>query len=1039
MITFSKINNGALVLNSGFLSYYQDFSVHNFVPHFSAFASYTAICLLNHFENNEVIIAVDAIGDLYQISYDQDNNNVPFYVQLIGKICPCQKLVYIDDGIFIAICIFGNSILFKIKNTTSCSSSLSDISNYVDLEIIDIHYGFGPIVDMTFIVDDSTRKNRYKRNQLIACSGTGLDASLRVFSDGIKINETHYIPFRDVKDIWVLYYKKEHFGILISSKLVSMYFEIINYGGKMLELSHVLSEEPTIYACNIIKNNVFILVQITKSQIRFISLSEPYTIIESWLPPDNSKITNVSLLNNGYLTLATEKGIYSLDTNSISTFYNIQVLNYFLYQNIFYLFQSYVFNLKNSPKFISVSNWNDNQIDIFDFMNGNIIMSINISKKRILSSFVMLETNDFSKVILFCSYNDGKIVCYYIDIDKKTCILKRNIIIPLSFYPKLKVLNFSDLKKVYIVGCSENTCFIELNSNLFYNENNENQDIILSVKISSVNNITTVFTNPLINDEVIYLKNNIIFFGNVAFKELYYTYKPYYLYETPRNICYQNETNTIAILTCQKNIIKSGKHCSISSKYLFEQHLLNIGILTNDQIENQIPISLLSPRIDVSEKIQNTDPDWEWVGNSQTFSLVILNKNTLRPLYTYKFHGNEEISALSSLNLGLELSLPYYVTCCNMITNPKSENYIGFVKLFQIIDNKIKLIDSIKLDCLILSICDLKRKLIIGTTGILYVYEMSIGNKLVYLNKIECGIMPIFLKVFENELIVGDIMNNITVMEFSDIEKGQLKVTLQNEMPSWTTCAYILKPGEFLCTNVHKYMCYFTKENSLLKLQNKENSDDDENDNIDPLVDDQTKKKIRDGHEKKYKISGKYYLGDHINSIISNSFQDLITGSNKLNERNDFTDLNTNKKILISGSSGDIKTLISLTKEQNYILNVIYSRFVQYYRLKMREESFIGKNNKFIYFKVLKKQSFGFIYGDFVKCILNMQKNDADFILSNIIKFDNVSNSTDQSSSYIKNQISLKTHDYSEQKCPNSEFYNKDTLFQLLKNLSCTS
>lgn len=170
------------------------------------------------------------------------------------------------------------------------------------MEVIDTFANLGPVLD--FCVVDLERQGQ---GQVVTCSGTGKDGSLRIIRNGIGLNEQATIELSGVKGIWSLRPSStaQYDKFLVVSFVNETRFLAIT-GGEELEEAEIpgfSSESRTIYCGNVLGD---MAVQVTSASVRLINATT-LALLSEWKPPAPAQI-NVAGCNQSQVVVATGGG-----------------------------------------------------------------------------------------------------------------------------------------------------------------------------------------------------------------------------------------------------------------------------------------------------------------------------------------------------------------------------------------------------------------------------------------------------------------------------------------------------------------------------------------------------------------------------------------------------------------------------------------------------------------------------------------------------------------------------------------------------------
>lgn len=190
--------------------------------------------------------------------------------------------------------VTGDSQLVKLLTERNAQNNLVDV--------IDTYANLAPIID--FCVVDLERQGQ---GQVVTCSGTGRDGSLRIIRNGIGLNEQATIDLTGVKGIWNLRggSAAQYDKFLVVSFVNETRFLAITEDEELedAEIAGFASNSRTIYCGNVMGD---MAVQVTSTAVRLINATS-LALLSEWKPPTAAQI-NVASCNQSQVLLATGGG-----------------------------------------------------------------------------------------------------------------------------------------------------------------------------------------------------------------------------------------------------------------------------------------------------------------------------------------------------------------------------------------------------------------------------------------------------------------------------------------------------------------------------------------------------------------------------------------------------------------------------------------------------------------------------------------------------------------------------------------------------------
>ena len=220
-------------------------------------------------------------------------------VELLGEITIPECITYLDNGVLFIGSRHGDSQLVKLNTTAG------DNGAYVML--METFTNLAPIVDMC-VVD----LERQGQGQMITCSGSFKEGSLRIIRNGIGIQEHACIDLPGIKGMWAL-----RVGIDDSPYDNTLILSFVGHTRVLMlsgdeveetEIAGIVGDQQTFYCANVSHGQI---LQVTPSSARLISCDNKAMICE-WKPPDNKRIGVVGA-NTTQIVCASAQDVYYVE------------------------------------------------------------------------------------------------------------------------------------------------------------------------------------------------------------------------------------------------------------------------------------------------------------------------------------------------------------------------------------------------------------------------------------------------------------------------------------------------------------------------------------------------------------------------------------------------------------------------------------------------------------------------------------------------------------------------------------------------------
>ncbi|EGC39114.1 hypothetical protein DICPUDRAFT_86223 [Dictyostelium purpureum] len=394
--------------------------------------------------------------------------------ETLGRTSIPSSISYLDSGVVFIGSSSGDSQLIRLntEKDPATDSYISHLENFTNI---------GPIVD--FCLVDTEKQGQA---QIVTCSGTYRDGTLRVIRNGIGIAEKALIELEGVKGLWPI--KENDPSDPLNPKdqylIVSFigYTKVLQFQGEEIEETEfegLDSNSSTILCSNIDKENV--IVQVTNQAINLIN---PITFkrVDQWKSPSGSPINLVSS-NQSQIALSIGKSLYYFEINEQSRIELIKEIE--LPHEISCIDISPLDSFMDSRSQIcAVGLWTDITLRLFKLPTLEEIHKEPLGGEIIPRSILMISFEGIDYI--FCSLGDGHLFKFKIDIannwklfDKRKLTLGTQPIILKKFKLKNTInifalsdrptVIYSNNKKLFysVVNLKEVTNVTSFNSDAF--------------------------------------------------------------------------------------------------------------------------------------------------------------------------------------------------------------------------------------------------------------------------------------------------------------------------------------------------------------------------------------------------------------------------------------------------------------------------------------------------------------------------------------------------------------------------------------------
>ena len=488
------------------------------------------------------ILVGDSQGFLYMLILEHAGGVVQnLSWEPLGQSSIASTLSYLDSGVVYVGSAQGDSQLIKL-------SPERDAETGNLFEIRETYTNLGPIVD--FCVVDLDRQGQC---QLVTCSGTGKDGSLRQVRNGIGINETAEIELPGIQGLWSL---RENSGSLYDKYLVQSFVTETRMlmvsdaadpmhedrassgdeageeeGGDLEEgtIPGFDSESRTLLCANLAHD---VLLQVTPKEVRLVSCATQ-AATSVWAPDAGSEIviaacspTQIVVATEGcrlvYLRLQEQDGECKL----------VQVATVVLEYEVACLCCAPCADSMEST-LVAVGLWTEISIRLLR------LPSLETATTELLGGGVIPRSVLISlfdgQPMLLCGLGDGQLFTFLLD--SETAGLTERKKISLGTQPIVLGKFTSNSTEYVFAACDRPTVVYSSNGKLLYS----------NVNRKDINHVCPFHCEDF-KDHLAISTEDELTIGTVDdIQKLHIRTIP--LQEQPRRICHQPETRVFAVLT----------------------------------------------------------------------------------------------------------------------------------------------------------------------------------------------------------------------------------------------------------------------------------------------------------------------------------------------------------------------------------------------------------------------------------------------------------------------------------------------------------
>ncbi|KXJ71791.1 DNA damage-binding protein 1 [Aedes albopictus] len=664
-------------------------------------------------------------------------------VELLGDITIPECITYLDNGVLFIGSRHGDSQLVKLNTTAG------DNGAYVT--VMETFTNLAPIIDMC-IVD----LEKQGQGQMITCSGSYKEGSLRIIRNGIGIQEHACIDLPGIKGMWAL-----RVGIDDSpydNTLVLSFVghtRILTLSGEEVEETEIpgfLSDQQTFYCANVDFGQI---IQVTPTTARLIQCDNKSMICE-WKPPDDKRISVVAC-NSCQMVCATACDIYYIEIEDSKLVHKSTVtLDY----EVACLDISPLEDNATQAELVAVGLWTDISACILRLPNLEVVHTEKLGGEIIPRSILMAHFEGI--VYLLCALGDGSM--FYFVLDKNTNRLTDQKKVTLGTQPTI-LKTFRSLSTTNVFACSDRPTVI-------YSSNHKL--VFSNVNLKEVNHMCSLNAEAYQDSLALATKNSVILGTIDEIQKLHIRTVP--LGESPRRIAYQEASQTFGVITVRTDIQDSSgltpSRQSASTQTTNVTSSTNMGLLktgaTNAEFGQEVEVH----------------------------NLLIIDQNTFEVLHAHQFMQTEYAMSLISAKLGNDPNT-YYIVGTALVNPEEPEPKVGRIIIYHYADGNLSQVSEKEIKGACYSLVEFNGRVLASINSTVRLYEWTDDKDL----RLECShfnnVLALYCKTKGDFILVGDLMRSITLLQYKQME-GSFEEIARDYQPNWMTAVEILDDDAFL-------------------------------------------------------------------------------------------------------------------------------------------------------------------------------------------------------------------------------------------------
>ncbi|XP_037946592.1 DNA damage-binding protein 1 isoform X2 [Teleopsis dalmanni] len=747
---------GAIVIGRESIVYHDGSSYHAIAP--STFKQSVINCYARLDNRGHRFLLGNMYGQLFMLFLEQgDNGNgvtvvKEIKVELLGEISIPECLTYLDNGFLFVGSRHGDSQLVQLASHANESGTyVVPVENITNL---------APILDLGVVDLD-----RQGQGQIITCSGTFKDGSLRIIRIGIGIQEHASIDLPGIKGMWSLKVgidDSEYENTLVLAFVG--HTRILTLTGEEVEETDIpgfLSDQQTFQCANVDFEQI---IQVTPQTIRLIK-STTKSLVDEWTLSNNRRI-GVTACNSSQIVIASAREIYYIEITDGGL---VEICHKSLDYEVACLDITPVEDDKNKSSLVAVGLWTDISAVILSLPKLDTMYTEKLGGEIIPRSILMTKFENVN--YLLCALGDGSM--FYFILDKITGHLTEKKKVTLGTQPT-SLRTFKSLATTNVFACSDRPTVI-------YSSNHKL--VFSNVNLKEVNHMCSLNAQAYPDSLALATKSSIILGTMDEIQKLHIRTVP--LGEGPRRIAYQESSQTFGVATVR--IDMQGRNGPKAVRPSASTHAQNITYASSI-VPKPGGSSASGGSTDLNDEVE-------------IYNFLIIDQNTFEVLHAHQFMPTETIVTLMSGQLGDDPNT-YYVVSTALVNPDDAEPKVGRIIIFHYNEGKLNQVAETKIDGSCHALVEFNGKVLAGINSFVRLYEWTNEKELRMECNIQNNISVLYLKAKGDFILVGDLMRSLTLLQHKQMEGIFVEIARDCD-PKWMRAVEILDDDTFLGSETH--------------------------------------------------------------------------------------------------------------------------------------------------------------------------------------------------------------------------------------------
>ncbi|KAL0476643.1 DNA damage-binding protein 1 [Acrasis kona] len=694
-------------------------------------------------------LLADASGSLYMLQLKPNSNVKSTKIQLedLGETCIPSTVSYCDAGFVFVGSMYGDSQLIKLHMGEE--QQLQEVYSYTNL---------GPIVDLCVVdidktntthADNSNNNHGMGQCQVVTCSGGFKDGSLRVIRNGIGIEPLSVIDLAGIKGLWPLRpsHDSANQEMIVISFLNQTHLLGFDQEDNLgpIQIPGLITNTQTLCCATMVGET---WLQVTDACVRLVSISTKQMVSE-WR--SNQKILMADATSTQVLLTTGEGRLIYLQ---IIDGQIQQIKSTVLDHEVSCISIQPFDPAQTQSSLACVGMWHHISVRLLSLPELNTVLVQPIAGQVLPRSVLMVrleQCDDYLMVAL----GDGHLITF--KINQQDFQLGDYKKISLGTKP-ITLSPFMSKGQMNVFACSDRPAVIYSQNKklLFSNVNQKDVSFMCGFNSQQVNDAMAIALEG----------SQQLMIGTIdEIQKLHIKTIP--LQQQPRRICYQESTNTFAVITSQS-------------------------------------------RMDQDSVIESSH-------------VLLLNADTFDQVFDYRLDAREEGWSIVSATFG---DKQYYVVGTAYVLAEEDEPTKGRVLVFEARDNGAQVVLALQAETEVkgpaLALQPFHQKLIVAVGGkiLLYRFEQDEDGtqvKELLLEHVCRGsrVTTLTLQSRGDFILAGDIMKSVSLLNYKPLD-GTIEEIARDYGCTWLSTTEMLDDDHFLYADSTFNICTLQKNHDAV-------------------------------------------------------------------------------------------------------------------------------------------------------------------------------------------------------------------------------